>query len=111
MKLFPEDWLYKVPFPQLEDLLNASPFTDFAEYLEAESMEVEAIPGPHSSWGGPGWRAAALGVQAGAVGTKAEVAPLLGYGLDPAEHFKAAVQLAAAGVLPFDLDATAPVDL
>eukprot|EP00971_Amphidinium_carterae_P290908 5776934-Amphidinium_carterae.1 len=74
-------------------------------------MEVEAIPGPHSSWGGPGWGAASLGAQAGAVGAKAEVPPLLGFGMGPDEHFRAATQMAASGILPFDMQAAAPVDL
>eukprot|EP00971_Amphidinium_carterae_P329942 6462755-Amphidinium_carterae.1 len=111
VKLFPDEWTHRVPFPQLEDLLNASPFTDFVEYLETESLEAEAIPGPHSSWGGPGWQAAALGVQAGAVGTKNEVAPLLGFGMQPEDHFLAAVRMATEGLLPFDMDTAAPVDL
>eukprot|EP00971_Amphidinium_carterae_P316042 6281960-Amphidinium_carterae.1 len=74
-------------------------------------METEVIPGPHASWGGPGWRAAALGVQAGTVGAKAEVAPQLGCGMKPEDHFHAAVRLAVSGVLPFDLETAAPVDL
>ena len=109
IEMFPEGWLNNVAIPCLEDLVNQSPFVDFANFLDERG-----IPGYVGSTTGQGCAArmeAALGRQAGALTTKHALPPLLGESSSAEEHFRAAVQFAEIGRLPFDEDVEAPYDL
>ena len=109
VSMFPAEWLSNSFFPSLEDLVNQSPFVNFAKWLDERS-----IAGPVGSTAGQGTSAmleAAAGRQAGALSAKHALPPLLGHSRDEEEHFRAAVDFAKRGKLPFDEDVAAPHDL
>ena len=109
IEMFPEGWLNNVAIPCLEDLVNQSPFVDFANFLDGRG-----ISGSVGSTTGQGCAArteAALGRQAGALTAKHAPPPLLGESSGTEEHFSAAVQFSEIGRLLFDQDVEAPYDL
>lgn len=108
--LFPSGWTQGFRMPNLEDIVNVAPFTCFADWLEANDISLSE----GSSWAnsaGPGWRAAALGQQRGALHSAAQIEPLVGFGLSKAEHLARAQDLARRGKSPWTEIAAADNDL
>ena len=94
--MFPRRWLAGVQMPCLEDLVNNSPFADFAVWLQRRDCETPV--GQAIGQGPPGKLEAALGRQAGALTAKGALPPLLDSGLTKVQHFEHALAMGARGV-------------
>ena len=108
--LFPQAWTANFQMPNLEDLLNASPFHDFHLWLETHNIDSEDS-GAWAQATKPGWRAAALGQQRGAIHSAGQVEALLGFGLTPEEHYAQSCNMADAGASPWAETAASEYDL
>ena len=94
-KLFPEPWLSKTPFPLVEDLVNAPPFSCYSEWRHQQGWEWDGPLNPMMAYT-PVRMAlrTAEGKQAGAISQKAALPPLLPFGLEPDDHFHRACRRA-----------------
>ena len=82
--------------PLIEHLVNAAPFSSYAEWREARGWDASYPPGPAVvSRGAMRVGRCALGQQQGAVSHKAALPPLLAFGLLPDAHFAGALEVGA----------------
>ena len=96
-RLFPEPWFANFKFPMIEDVINQAPFDSYMRWRLGQELSVEGGFGPHLAAGGVRQlQRAAEGQQVGACARKAALPPLLRYGLDPDEHFAAALAIGEA---------------
>eukprot|EP00971_Amphidinium_carterae_P030486 599688-Amphidinium_carterae.1 len=109
-KAFPAEWVDGIRYPCIEDLVNTSPFIDFAQWLKQRPHQI-ATNAAQSHMAGVGWQASALGSQAGAMSSHRALPALIAWGLEPNEHFRSASELATTGILPFDASVSVATDL
>ncbi len=91
----------KLPF--IEDLVNASPFSDYAEWLEERGEATWTTQEP--SWNfirKPAWQRVLEGRQDGSFSSNKAAPPLVGFGLTKDEHLCAAVDAARDRGFPLD---------
>ena len=105
-KTFPEEWLVGVPIPFLQDLLNTSPFIDFAIWAE---LQEEGLPlGCSLGRNSKGRASTVLGRQAGVLDHRLALAPVIELGVGERAHLARCIEFANAGRLPFDDAYVAP---
>ena len=93
-RLFPEPWFANFKFPMIEDVINQAPFDSYLRWRLDQGLCIEGGFGPRLAAGGVRQlQRAAEGQQVGACAHEAALPPLLRYGLDPDEHFAAALQI------------------
>ena len=90
--MFSADWLSNFAFPSLGDLVNQSPFVDFARWLDERN--IAGLIGSTAGHGTSAMLDAAAGRQAGVHSAKRALPPLLEHSRDEEEHFRAAVAFA-----------------
>ena len=93
---YPEGFFDGFTFPFIEDIVNASPFVDYADWKQAKGE----ILGQHHppQWVGRSTARKARGgqgIQIGAFSHKAAVPPVVSFGLQPDEHFRETRRVAA----------------
>ena len=96
-KLLPEEVAASMPkFPMIEDLINAPPFSCYAEWRHEMELEMTGPWGPVDTSGKLRFGVrVADGVQQGALSHKAALPQLVSYGLPPDEHFQASLEVAS----------------
>ena len=109
-KLFPAEWTQGFSMPNLEDLLNAPPYTSFQDWLQENGIS-DPGGGTWARAASSGWRAAALGQQRGAIHSAGQLEPLIGFGLSKEDHLKQAILLARTGQTPWTETAASDYDL
>ncbi len=95
--------LRDVPFPFIEDIVNAAPFVNYLQWREQEgdAWWVEQAP----SWNyirTPAWQRTLEGRQDGAFLSKVATRPLVSFDLDKREHLHAAQEVVADRGFPLD---------
>ena len=106
--LFPEPWFTGFRFPMIEDLINQSPFIDYAEWRSGQHLDWDGPLGPATAPAGVRIRSrTAEGQQAGALSHKAALPPLISGVPNPDDHFAAAL---AMKMTPTPLEQEAVMD-
>ena len=107
-KLFPENLTRGCRVPNLEDLINSSPFTDYHKFLERRGLDADLQAGPTGmAEFRKGWRRAAEGEQKGTLFTAGGPEQVVSLGLTADAHFEAALQAATSEAFPLDGQAMA----
>ena len=108
---YPEGFFDGFTFPFIEDIVNTSPFVDYANWKQAKG-EILGQQQPPQLIGKSTTRKArgGQGIQIGAFAHKAAVPPVVSFGLQPDEHFKE-TRSVAAKPLPNERPCTTDPDL
>ena len=107
-KFFPPEWLEGIAFPCLEDLINRQELCAWRDWsANNQCDDSQSYPDVYRT----GWAAAAVGAQRGALHSKHQVQPLVGYGLGQEAHFHACLGVAEHRREPWSQAVTAPPDL
>ncbi|CAJ1332187.1 unnamed protein product, partial [Effrenium voratum] len=109
--LFPAVSFRGVQFPTLVDVLNTETFLGFCVWAHGQGLPTDGPLGP-SAFPPCGVSAvrASMAEQAGAAGKRNAVSPVVPFGLEPEEHFAAALAVQADGC-PLDFPAKLDMDL
>ena len=103
-----EPWFTGFRFPMIEDLINQSPFIDYAEWRSGQHLDWDGPLGPATAPAGVRIRSrTAEGQQAGALSHKAALPPLISGVPNPDDHFAAAL---AMKMTPTPLEQEAVMD-
>ena len=91
-RLFPEPWFSDFKFPMIEDVINQAPFDSYMRWRLEQEMSIESLA---HTWRQEEYASSSELLRDSRLERvhKAALPPLLRYGLDPDEHFAAAIAI------------------